>query len=411
MITAPVLPPRKGKVLGTLYKSPFGRSQHMTSSTDSSRKAFGIVVSGGPAPGINSVISSSVIEANNRGYQVKGLVNGFRDLTMGEPGAVIDLHAEAVSNIYNKGGSILGTSRFNPVKDTEHLDKLISGLKQNNIDKLIVIGGEGSAYLSLKIAHLHPEIAVVHGPKTIDNDLILPNKHPSFGFETALHAGTKIVETLREDAKTCRRWFLATTMGRKAGFLALGIGLAAGATSTLIPEEFTGFAPTPEDISTIIFSTIRKRIAMKKNYGVIVLAEGILDCLDTERSAALRQCVRDDMGRIRYSQIELGDVLIPPLKEMLKQSKLDVHMITKNIGYELRCCDPVSFDVEYTKFLGYGAVQHILGGNSGIMVTRDFDKLGFIPLESMAGSDGIIKSRRVDLSSDLYRVSRSFMIR
>ena len=383
----------------------------MTSSTDSSRKAFGIVVSGGPAPGINSVISSSVIEANNRGYQVKGLVNGFRDLTMGEPGAVIDLHAEAVSNIYNKGGSILGTSRFNPVKDTEHLDKLISGLKQNNIDKLIVIGGEGSAYLSLKIAHLHPEIAVVHVPKTIDNDLILPNKHPSFGFETALHAGTKIVETLQEDAKTCRRWFLATTMGRKAGFLALGIGLAAGATSTLIPEEFTGFAPTPEDISTIIFSTIRKRVAMKKNYGVIILAEGILDCLDTERSAALRQCVRDDMGRIRYSQIELGDVLLPPLKEMLKESKLDVHLITKNIGYELRCCDPVSFDVEYTKFLGYGAVQHMLGGNSGIMVTRDFDKLGFLPLESMAGADGSIKSRRVDLSSDLYRVSRSFMIR
>ena len=150
---------------------------------------------------------------------------------------------------------------------------------------------------------------------------------------------------------------------------------------------------------------------MKKNYGVIILAEGILDCLDTERSAALRQCVRDDMGRIRYSQIELGDVLLPPLKEMLKESKLDVHLITKNIGYELRCCDPVSFDVEYTKFLGYGAVQHILGGNSGIMVTRDFDKLGFLPLESMAGADGIIKSRRVDLSSDLYRVSRSFMIR
>jgi len=383
--------------------------QKMTSSE--SRKCFGIVVSGGPAPGINSVISSSVIEAHNRGYEVKGLVNGFRDLTMGEPGAVIDLHAENVSSIYNKGGSILGTSRFNPVKDKEHLDNLVKGLRENNIDKLIVIGGEGSAYLSLKIAHLHPEIAVVHVPKTIDNDLILPNKHPSFGFETALHQGTKIVETLQEDAKTCRRWFLATTMGRKAGFLALGIGLAAGATSTLIPEEFAGFNPTPKDIATIIYSTIRKRIAMKKNYGVIVLAEGILDCLDAGTSEALQHCVRDDMGRIRYSQVELGDVLLPPLREMLKESKHDVHMITKNIGYELRCCDPVSFDVEYTKFLGYGAVQHILGGNSGIMVTRDFDKLGFIPLESMAGSDGIIKSRRVDLSSDLYRVARSFMIR
>jgi 6-phosphofructokinase len=383
----------------------------MTSGNDSSRKSFGIVVSGGPAPGINSVISASVIEASNRGYSVKGLVNGFRDITMGEPRSVINLTPDMVGNIYNKGGSILGTSRFNPLKDKEHIDHLLLGLKQNNIDKLIVIGGEGSAYLSHKLSQSNTELTVVHVPKTIDNDLILPNKYPSFGFETALHAGTKIVETLREDAKTCRRWFLATTMGRKAGFLALGIGLAAGATSTLIPEEFTGFSPTPADIASILHSTIRKRVAMGKNYGVIILAEGILDCLDPGQNEALQKCVRDDMGRIRYSQVELGDVLIPHLKQLLKQSSLDVHMITKNIGYELRCCDPISFDIEYTKFLGYGAVQHMLGGNSGIMVTRDFDKLGFIPLESMAGADGIIKSRRVDLSSDLYRVARSFMIR
>ncbi len=383
----------------------------MSSASESSRKCFGIVVSGGPAPGINSVISSSVTEATNRGYLVKGLVNGFRDLVLGEPNAVIDLSSEMVSNIYNKGGSILGTSRFNPVKDKEHLDRLIEGLHHHSIDKLIVIGGEGSAYLSLKISRLFPDISVVHVPKTIDNDLILPNKYPSFGFETALHAGTKIVETLLEDAKTCRRWFLATTMGRKAGFLALGVGLSAGATSSLIPEEFHGFSPTPGDIAALLFSTIRKRVSMGKNYGVIVLAEGILDCLNTSENELLQRAMRDDMGRIRYSQVELGEVLIPPLKEMLKAAKLDVHMITKNIGYELRCCDPISFDVEYTKFLGYGAVQHLLGGNSGIMVTRDFDKLGFIPLEAMAGADGIIKSRGVDLSSDLYRVARSFMIR
>ncbi len=383
----------------------------MSSESSSTRKCFGIVVSGGPAPGINSVISSSVIEANNRGYVVKGLVNGFRDITMGEPNAVINLSSDMVSNIYNKGGSILGTSRFNPLKDSEHLDKFLSGLKQNNIDKLIVIGGEGSAFLSLKLSQTVPELSIVHVPKTIDNDLILPNKYPSFGFETALHAGTKIVETLREDAKTCRRWFLATTMGRKAGFLALSIGLASGATSTLIPEEFTGFSPTPADIAAIVFSTIRKRISMGKNYGVIVLAEGILDCLNPGQSELLQKAVRDDMGRIRYSQVELGDVILPHLRDLLKAANLDVHIITKNIGYELRCCDPLSFDIEYTKFLGYGAVQHILGGNSGIMVTRDFDKLGFLPLEGMAGADGIIKSRGVDLSSDLYRVARSFMIR
>ena len=383
----------------------------MPANEESSRMNFGIVVSGGPAPGINSVISASVIEAANRGYKVKGLVNGFHDLTLGEQGAVVNLTTDMVSTIYNKGGSILGTSRFNPLKDEKLLGQFLAGLEAHQIDKLIVIGGEGSAYLSLKLSQLHRNLSIVHVPKTIDNDLVLPNNHPSFGFETALHAGSQIVEILREDAKTCRRWFVATTMGRKAGFLALGMGLAAGATSALIPEEFAGVGPSPQDLASIVFSSIRKRISMGKNYGVILLAEGILDCLDVESSSALQECVRDDMGRIRYSQIELGDVIIPPLKKMLKDANLDVHIITKNIGYELRCCDPISFDVEYTKFLGYGAVQHVLAGNSGIMVTRDFDKLGFIPLDSMAGSDGVIKSRGVDLSSDLYRVARSFMIR
>src|SRR5687767_10217206 len=108
----------------------------MSSSGNSNRKCFGIVVSGGPAPGINSVISSSVIEASNRGYQVKGLVNGFRDTTMGEPGAVVNLTTEQVSNIYNKGGSILGTSRFNPLKDQQYLDHFLAALREHNIDKL-----------------------------------------------------------------------------------------------------------------------------------------------------------------------------------------------------------------------------------------------------------------------------------
>lgn len=377
-----------------------------------SRNFFGIVVSGGPAPGINTVINSSVIEASNRGFSVKGLMNGFRGITTNEPGAVVDLNVSNVSSIYNQGGSILGTSRFNPLKDPESVEKFRNGLREHNIDKLIVIGGEGSAFLSHKLTTLAPEIAVAHVPKTIDNDLILPNKYPSFGFETALYAGTRIVDTLREDAKTCRRWFLATTMGRKAGFLALGIGLTASATATLIPEEFAGNSPKPSDIAKILFGTIKKRVEMGKNYGVFVLAEGIIDCIDPSESEALRECIRDDLGRIRYSQVELGDVLLPALREMLKREKMDdVHIITKNIGYELRCCDPVSFDIEYTKFLGYGAIQHLLAGYSGIMVTRDFDKLGFQNLAEMVGPDGMICSRRVDLQSDLYKVARSFMIR
>lgn len=376
-----------------------------------SNKSFGIIVSGGPAPGINSVISSVVIEAHNRGYSAKGLMNGFRGISTKEEGAVIDLPIGQVASIYNKGGSILGTSRFNPLSTPEATNNFLKGLDENNIDKLVVIGGEGSAYLSHKISTQYPNLSVVHVPKTIDNDLILPNKYPSFGFETALYAGTKIVDTLREDAKTCRRWFITTTMGRKAGFLALGIGLASGAIATFIPEEFAESKPKPSDIASLICKSIKKRVASGKNYGVIILAEGILDRLDPEANDNLAHCPRDELGRIRYSQLELGDVILPTLKEQLKNENLDIHMITKNIGYELRCCHPVSFDIEYTKFLGYGAVHFMLEGHSGVMVTRDFDMLGMTKLSDMVGPDGLITSRKVDLSSDLYRVARSFMIR
>ena len=376
-----------------------------------SKGAFGIIVSGGPAPGINCVISSTVIEAHNNGYKTYGFKDGFRGACSLESNALLPLSIESVSGIYNTGGSILGTSRFNPFVTEEAKSNFLTTLKNHNIDKLVVIGGEGSAYLSYHIHKNIPGIQVVHIPKTIDNDLILPNKYPSFGFETARYVGTKILDTLMVDAKTTRRWFLVTSMGRKAGFLALGLGVASGATLTLIPEEFTGSTTTPEKIASIIFSSMEKRVKADKSYGVAILAEGILDCLDAESSPLLSNCPRDELGRIRYSQIEVGDVILPPLRKMVSNAGYDIKIIPKNIGFELRCHSPVSFDIEYTKFLGYGAVQHILKGLSGIMITRDFDELGYQELESMINDEGNIKSRTVDLNSDLYIVSRSFMIR
>ena len=372
---------------------------------------FGIIASGGPAPGINGVISAAVIEASNRGYKVKGLVNGFRNLAEKPDEAVMDLTVHKVSNIYNTGGSIIGTSRFNPFRQEDTKREIIEGLAHHHIDKLIIIGGEGSAYLSYQISKQAPHIHVVHIPKTIDNDLILPNKHPSFGFETARYAGTKVLDTLLVDAKSCNRWFLVTSMGRKAGFLALGLGLASGAHLTLIPEEFAEKMISARDLAAIVFGTIRKRAHNKKPYGVILMAEGILDTIDPESSALLKKCPRDEMGRIKYAQIELGDVIGPDLKEMCKADGLDLSFYTKNIGYELRCHPPISFDIEYTKFLGYGAVQYLLDGHSGIMITRDFDHLGCEPLEEMVLPNGGMKARVVDLSSDLYKVARRFMIR
>jgi 6-phosphofructokinase 1 len=374
------------------------------------KKKFGIIVSGGPAPGINCVIAASVIEANNSGYDVIGFRNGFKGASSGDRNSAIPLSTAVVSKISNSGGSILGTSRYNPLGDPEARERLLEAFRVNNVDKLIVIGGEGSAYLSYRLSQETDAVRVVHVPKTIDNDLVLPNNQPSFGFETARFVGTRTIETLRADAKTCNRWYLAITMGRQAGFLALGIGISSEATITLIPEEFSDGFYSPEDVARVIFRSIKKRAEVGKHYGVAILAEGILDRFDPDATAELKDCPRDELGRITYSEIELGEVVLPHLRKMCREAGLDTVIKTKDIGYELRCAPPIPYDLEYTKFLGFGAVRLLLDGHRAVMVTRDYDNLSFQSLESMA-DDGKIISRTVNLTSDFYVVGRSFMIR
>jgi len=375
-----------------------------------SKGKFGIVASGGPAPGINTVISAATIEAINSGYKVIGLKDGFRGASGTDKSNFMELTTGQVSLITSSGGSILGTSRFNPFRDPKTQEQLLTNLKELEIDKLVVIGGEGSAYLSYTLSRLYEDVSIVHVPKTIDNDLVLPNNHPSFGFETARYVGSRTLETLRADAKTCNRWYLAVTMGRQAGFLALGIGITSGATLTLIPEEFADRLYSPDEIATIIFHSIERRYQQGKPFGTAILAEGILDRLDPDSAEELADCVRDDLGRITYSEIELGELIVPRLKKMCQEKSIPIAVRTKNIGYELRCAKPVAFDVEYTKFLGYGAVRHILDGKRNIMVTRDHDNIGFQDLDSLV-EDGKILARTVDLTSDFYLVGRSYMIR
>jgi ATP-dependent phosphofructokinase / diphosphate-dependent phosphofructokinase len=370
-----------------------------------------IIVSGGPAPGINGVISAACNEAYRNGLKTIGFVDGFRGIstTDNPENYVLDLTPENTWGIYTTGGSILGTSRFNPLYKEEYRKNFFNNLKKLDVSKLIVIGGEGSAYLSSQLPSIIPDIQVVHVPKTIDNDLILPNHYPSFGFETARYVGTNILLTLKTDAKTCQRWYLVTSMGRKAGFLAIGLGVAGGSNLTMIPEEYSEFRPKSSDIANTLFQTIKGRYLKGKRYGIAVVAEGILDVLDPH-DEHLKECERDELGRIRYSSLELGDVVMPKLRELLHKEGLDdVKINTKNIGYELRCHNPVSFDIEYTTFLGYGAVHYLLKGYTGIMVTRNFDKLSYIDLKEMLNSDGKIKSRSVDLNSDIYKIAKSFM--
>lgn len=378
---------------------------------DMEKGNFGIVVSGGPAPGINGVINAAVIAATKHGYSVKGFQDGFRGVCTGQPDAIVDLPLEDVNRIYGTGGSILGLTRFDPFETEERKKTFLSALAKNNIDKLLIIGGDGSAYLSYLLHTQFPELSIAHIPKTIDNDLELPNQHPSFGFETARYVGTEILETLKTDARSTKRWFFVESMGRSAGFLALGLGVASGSPLTIIPEEYAGKKPSVEDLAAEIFNTIKIRTDLGKPYGVVILAEGLLDCLSPDKDPKLRDTPRDPLGRIVYSEISLGEVVLPSLKELCKKAGIQTRINTKNLGYELRCHKPVSFDIEYTRFLGLGAVEHLLAGLRGIMVTREFDRLGYVPLEKMLDKNGRIKSRTVDLESDFYRVAQSFMYR
>jgi len=204
-------------------------------------KKLAILVGGGPAPGINSVISAATIRAHLEGVEVLGIKDGFRWIMEGDISHVKELDIHNVSRIHFRGGSYIGIARNNPTKNEKHLENTVASLLRLNVDKLITIGGDDTAYSALRLEQVaNGRIKVVHVPKTIDNDLDLPHGIPTFGFQTARHIGVEIVKNLMVDAQTTSRWYFVISMGRKAGHLALGIGKAAGSTLTVIPEEFPG---------------------------------------------------------------------------------------------------------------------------------------------------------------------------
>ena len=197
---------------------------------------LGILVGGGPAPGINSVISAITIEARNSNLEVIGIYDGFARLIEGDTTAVRQLTIPDVSNVHFQGGSILRTSRANPTRNKEDLQRVVQGLKELGISYLVTIGGDDTAFSASEVSQASDgSIRVVHVPKTIDNDLPLPANMPTFGYETARHVGTGLVLNLMEDSRTTNRWYFVVAMGRSAGHLALGMGKAAGATLTIVP--------------------------------------------------------------------------------------------------------------------------------------------------------------------------------
>jgi 6-phosphofructokinase 1 len=374
---------------------------------------LGILVGGGPAPGINGVIASATIEAVNAGCRVIGIYDGFKWLAQGDAKYAQELRIEDVSRIHWLGGSILRTSRTNPAKDEASLANAVGALRELGVTHLLCIGGDDTTFGAAKVAGAAAgAVHVATVPKTIDNDLPLPDNMPTFGFETARAVGSGIVESLMEDARTTQRWYFAVTMGRKSGALALGITKAAGATLAVIPEEFK-HTPVPLSLvrDTLVGSIIKRRVS-GHDHGVAVIAEGVAECLDSAELTTLKDVARDAYGNVRLSDIDLGATLQSATAAALKELKIDTTLVAKDIGYELRCAKPLAFDVEYTRTLGYGAVRYLLGGGSGAMVALRGGKVAPVTLQEMMDpSNGRIRVRRVDTSTEAYEVGRKYMIR
>lgn len=377
------------------------------------RKTLAMLVGGGPAPGINGVIRAATIEAINSGLRVIGIYDGFQWLSKGDSTRTVELTMEMVSRIHFLGGSILRTARENPTKDPAKMEAVVRALTQLEVDYLMTIGGDDTAYSAHKISEVGREqFQVAHVPKTIDNDLPLAGDLPTFGYETARHVGSEIVRSLMDDAQTTSRWYIIVTMGRKAGHLALGIGKSAGATLIVIGEEFRGKTITFANVCDIIEGSTIKRLAMGRNYGVAVVAEGILDLIDKDDLTRVAELDYDAHGNLRFSEIDLGRLLKNEISRRFKERGSPIAVVSKEVGYELRCAPPIPFDREYTQDLGYAAVRYLLEGGTGAIVSILRGKIIPVMFKDLAeGKSGRLRIRTVDVDSDSYKVATQFMVR
>jgi 6-phosphofructokinase 1 len=377
------------------------------------KEVLAILVGGGPAPGINAVISAATIQAINEGLQVVGVQDGFKWLSKGDISRVRPLRIEDVSRIHLQGGSILGTSRENPTNSEKAIQAVVAAFGSLDVRYLVTIGGDDTALSAGVVAERSGhQVRVVHVPKTIDNDLPLPGHVPTFGYQTARHYGVELVQNLMEDARSTKRWYVVVAMGRKAGHLALGIGKAAGATLTLIAEEFPEQTVAFAHICDIVEASIIKRRAMEQHFGVAVLAEGLIEKLEPREVQELQDVERDDHGHIRFAEVDLARKVKVELQGRLSQRGIRLTIVNKNIGYELRCADPIPFDAAYCRDLGFSAIKFLVQGGAeamisvqgGHMVPLSFDQI------REAGT-GKTRVRMVNVNSEGYRVAREYMLR
>ena len=368
-------------------------------------KSIAIICGGGPAPGINTVVSSVAKVFLNEGYRVLGIQYGYKGLFSDEP-EIKEFDFDHADRIFSRGGSTLIMSRHKPKNAEFKTDFFI----KNNVKLLVTIGGDDTASTANRItkflAENNVEIANIHVPKTIDNDLPLPGRNPTFGFHSAKDEGVKIGNTLYEDARTTESWFVMSTMGRTAGHLAFGIATGCHFPMMIIPEMFNKTEPTIEKIVNLMISSMVKRKIEGVSYGVNLISEGVFHILpETEIENTGVKFTYDAHGHPELGNVSKAYIFNIVLMEKLKALSLDIKCRPVDVGYELRCCRPIGFDLTYCTLLGIGVKKLFDEGISGCIVSSDPDgNISPLFLSDVQNAEGKIPPRLVNMESEIAKL-------
>ena len=369
------------------------------------KDSIAILCGGGPAPGINAVVSTLIKVFIKENYRVIGIHEGYKTIFTDNPNTV-DLSFEYADKIFSLGGSSLKMSRYKP-KDSEFKTDFFV---KNNVKLLVTIGGDDTASTANRIgkflASNSINVSNIHVPKTIDNDLPLPDRNPTFGFHSAKDEGVRIGNTIYEDARTSENWFVLSTMGREAGHLAFGIGMSCHFPMVIIPEMFNKTSVTFEKITRILVSSIIKRKIENIPYGVIIISEGVFHFMDdNEINNSGINFTYDDHGHPELGNVSKSHIFNMLLQQKLKSMDIDVKSRPVEMGYELRCCRPIGFDLTLCTLLAMGVNKLFQQGLTGCLVSANSNgDIKPLYLKDLEGPDGKIKPRLVDIESEMAKL-------
>jgi phosphofructokinase-like protein len=338
---------------------------------------IGILTGGGDCPGLNAVIRAIVRKGIfHHNDQFVGFLEGWRGV-MENLTRPLDL--EAVKGILPQGGTILRTSRTNPAKKENGLERCIANLKANGIEALIALGGDDTQSVSLKLFERGVKMVAV--PKTIDNDL--SGTDLCFGFDTAVSIATEAIDRVHTTAEAHNRVIVVEVMGRDSGWIAIYSGVAGGADVILIPEQ-------PFNIQEIA-ETIKSRHDRGRNFSIVVVAEG---AKLTNRNGEEERRKTDEFGHVRLGGI--GNTLAAEI-----ESRTGFETRAVVLGHTQRGGSPTAFDRMLATRYGIGAIDLVHEGKFGHMVALKGSDITSVPIAEAISRTRYVGKEFIDVATSL----------